>query len=262
MSKLPQISNYGLSAEFLAEEQEWLKHCLEGKSRLNAETGHQVKTAVAETDLSNLGYDRSINGNIISAINPSLIQELRCLKSHFMGAACTIDRVLDLFEQSGGEGISVADIPTRKERKSQAVQTIDDAPESEDICDGVPEVKDLCDSPGPSTSTTEISGRHRRKIIVGRGSCNSRISSASTPGEIFISNVSREVTVSDLTDFLESTVTILGLYQISHPNACSKSFLLRVPSNDEHRVLDPKFWPPGLECRRFVRPAQGRLARG
>jgi hypothetical protein len=82
-----------------------------------------------------------------------------------------------------------------------------------------------------------------------------------TEGEIFLTNVNESVDVSDLTEFLEPKVRLLGLEQISHPNASAKSFLLRVCLEDEETVLSPDFWPLGLKFRRFVRPKEGRLAR-
>jgi hypothetical protein len=74
-------------------------------------------------------------------------------------------------------------------------------------------------------------------------------------------NVRRDTTTYEVLDYVREKVEVLGLTEISHPNASSKSFLLTVPQRYVDHVLSEHFWPCDVRCRNFVRPVSGRLAR-
>ena len=94
---------------------------------------------------------------------------------------------------------------------------------------------------------------------MGSGPVSPRLSAFSTVGELFVSNVDQDTTISDVFLFLQRKATVVKLNQISHPDARSKSFLLAVPSCEVDNILCPDFWPIGVRCREFVRPTVGRL---
>ena len=146
------------------------------------------------------------------------------------------------------------------------------APKLSEIYDGV-EVGTpscyACSSPFKSAEDTVSSpfsprrrpGRlPRRPCIVGSGPVSPRLSAFSTVGELFVSNVDQDTTISDIFVFLKRKATVIKLSQISHPYARSKSFVLTVPSCEVDNVLCPEFWPLGVRCREFIRPTVGRLA--
>jgi hypothetical protein len=96
--------------------------------------------------------------------------------------------------------------------------------------------------------------------VVGCGPKSEKVRASATVKEVFVTNVSKEVAESDIREFVDKRVTILWLGQVSHPDAASKSFVLTVSLEESHIVLNPQFWPPGIQCRNFIRPKIGHLA--
>ena len=120
-----------------------------------------------------------------------------------------------------------------------------------------------CDYSTSEPSTSEIAARKRlfrRRDVVGSAPRDSRLSPCSRAVELFISNVSKQASLDDVRNFVASQVEVLELGIISHPAAFSQSFLLRVHEDRLEEVLHPSFWPERVRCRKFVRPATGRLA--
>ena len=104
------------------------------------------------------------------------------------------------------------------------------------------------------------SSRPRQRGVLGSASKDPRLPAASITTELFISNVRRGTTVSDIADFLRPKVDVLNLCLISHPDARTQSYLLTISPDLADYVLCSDFWPLGICCRKFVRPISGRLA--
>jgi hypothetical protein len=105
----------------------------------------------------------------------------------------------------------------------------------------------------------------KRKLgdhVVGSASSDSRLPAYTAVSELFLCNVGRSAEISKLRDYLSSkALTVVDLEQISHPESRAKSYLLTVPLKDQDIALDPCFWPQDIQCRTFIRPRTGRLAK-
>jgi hypothetical protein len=194
-----------------------------------------------------------------------VVQELKLLREYLSACAKSADNILNWVEEAGSpstkDDLSVdwkMDAkPKIKESTDQFSHTYQEAesmqqqsPKSPSQDSGVP-----C-SPGPSHCYSQP-----RHCGIGCGPSHPNIRSFASNAEIFVSNVNSSVNVSDLMEFLKLRTSVLGLTQISHPHAASKSFVLEIPFGLEGDVLNAHFWPPGIKFRRFVRPSSGRLAR-
>jgi hypothetical protein len=116
-------------------------------------------------------------------------------------------------------------------------------------------------TPPGRDSFTSPKRRSRNGTIIGCGTMDVRLPAYASVGEIFVSNVAHSARIAGIVQYLKSKpVTMLGFDQLSHPESRRKSFLLRVPLGEKDAVLNPNFWPQGIEVRDFVRPASGRLA--
>jgi hypothetical protein len=201
-----------------------------------------------------------------------LVSQLKSLRCNLSGALSSIDGIIDfLGENSEAMGrMETADdckgetgkIEHPVERKEEAVQTTSGT-EFDSDPSPLKQTNDYCFSPGPSTASSGIFSSQSdstRNTRVGRGARHSKIASSATVAEVFVFNVERSVTVSDLMDYLKGKLTVLGLTQVSHPSAHSKSFVLSVPLEERDAAHDPNIWPLGLQFRRFIRPLVGRLA--
>jgi hypothetical protein len=104
--------------------------------------------------------------------------------------------------------------------------------------------------------------RKRGEHVVGCASSDHRLPAYTSLSELFICNVGRRAEISELRGYLSSkALTVVDLEEISHPESRAKSYLLTVPLKDQGIALDPCFWPQNIQCRTFIRPRTGRLAK-
>jgi hypothetical protein len=168
-----------------------------------------------------------------------------------------------------------APMPTNESSKGSAIRTFSDQcvqadldiPKTPSVTPTKPPLlEDLSNSsPGSSRDSGIGSGvtsgsRFRRNRVTGCGPTDNRVAALTTVRELFIYNLSPSVTYSGLRQYLQASVEVLGLRRISHQNSRSQSFLVTVPVDSEGFLLDPHFWPKGVQCQYFVRPPTGRLA--
>ena len=78
--------------------------------------------------------------------------------------------------------------------------------------------------------------------------------------ELFLSNVRKATSLTDVLKFLGSKVNVLGAETISHPDARAQSYVFTVPIQSTNFMKRSEFWPSGISCRPFVRPKTGRLS--
>jgi hypothetical protein len=116
---------------------------------------------------------------------------------------------------------------------------------------------------GPSDRKNLVASRPRMpRKVVGCARADERLPVCTAVSELFLYNVGRDADNLKLQEFLNSkSLRFLGLDQVSHSDSRAKSYLLTVPLKDEDMALDPRFWPQNIQCRKFVRPRTGRLAR-
>jgi hypothetical protein len=198
-----------------------------------------------------------------------LVSQLKSLRCNLSGALSSIDCIIDFLGETSADNCMDDDckggagkIEPPVERKEEAVQTTSGT-EFDFDPSPLKKTNDYCFSPGTSTAwsgTSSSQSGSARNTRVGCGARHSKIAPSATVAEVFVFNVERSVTVSDLIDYLKGKLTVLGLTQVSHPSAHSKSFVLSVPLDERDAAHNPNIWPMGLEFRRFIRPSAGRLA--
>jgi hypothetical protein len=203
----------------------------------------------------------------------AMIQRLKLLKSHFCSAVSTIDSVVAFLEHSCSKthiGIANDTSSVTVAMVNQSIQVDLEITRGPDLDCSVVAGDDSILEADPSTSmSSRDSGvfhsaaprrNCRRLRMTGQGSKDEKFKAHSNLKELFISNVSCTTEASDILQYLDSKVTVLKLQQISHPKSRAKSFLLSIPLADAG-LFEPNFLPPGVQCRDFVRPLEGRLAR-
>jgi hypothetical protein len=206
----------------------------------------------------------------ISSTSP-LVSELNILRNQLSKSIDVIDRLFGLVQQmelcEKGAGYGFVEHDTRSQKDAEEGELIDLTTKDEDIVDNfrLPD-QNRCAAPGPftlapgATSANKHRSPQRKRPVIGCAPSDFRFKASKTVCELFITNVNRMVTIADALDFLNPKATVLGISLISHPNARSKSFVLTVPMDERYSLLDPMFWPSGVEARDFVRPRIGRLA--
>ena len=71
--------------------------------------------------------------------------------------------------------------------------------------------------------------------------------------EVFVFNVPKVVSTSDIKMFIkDKNVSVLDLFQRSHPDSRRKSFVLRVPSQQARQVMAASFWPASIKVRGYA----------
>jgi hypothetical protein len=193
-----------------------------------------------------------------------LTNELRTLRTQLSGVASTIGHVIDFLESHQAGDIST----TEHDEPAQLIELDVMPPQPAAPLNDASIIQDLLTNAGPSGSPNKLpagtADRQRRRNIIGSGPRDSRVVpslSSVREGELFLFNVHRSISTYEVLDYVRERASVVGLTEISHPNSVSKSFLLTVPSSCVDHVLDSNFWPCDVQCREFVRPASGRLAR-
>jgi hypothetical protein len=186
---------------------------------------------------------------------------LKQLKDQSLAVMIAIDTAITQLEKPNEHPIPCTETETKDVgcgTETAGVETADNMGDS--FAEQPLDCRKLYSPPVSSTSGSVVSPRQRPRSIVGCGPKDPKVTASLSRREFFISNVSIDVTVEDIQHLLGEKVTVLWCDQISHPDSSSRSFLLIVSNADAKIVRDPNFWPPGIECRDFVRPKQGHLA--
>jgi hypothetical protein len=212
-----------------------------------------------------------------SASFMTIIGELKSLKYAMLATVDSIGHAIGFFEENRSFKVSDAStmtIWTEHDATASAICT--DNMTQTDCEDTTATVDRTLDDSGLGLATPSCSSGHyagspaltRRRCdgargITGSGGLDPRVSGCSRRmvGELFVSSVSSSTSLAAMRSFLESKIHVLDLRVISHPAAWSKSFLLTVQPRCIGQLMSPDFWPNGIECRPFVRPAYGRLAK-
>jgi hypothetical protein len=192
-----------------------------------------------------------------------LVDELDLLRVRLLEAAAMIERAVFGVKSFCVDNEAVNPNPIRpvetKNNEAQTMEDFDVATEHPTASAKIEAFRESSVDTGGMSSFS--SGRSIRKgTVVGRGAQDSRLTNATDVAEYFVSNVAKTASIAEILDFLNSKTSVLGLARLSHENARSMSLLLTVPLEEDATVTDPYFWPPGIHCRRFVRPKTGRLA--
>lgn len=224
-------------------------------------------------------------------VSTNVLKELKGLKEKMSDVVVAMSKVIDLLDSNGSgtceNYTATVDVGTTT-AASQEITCIDAETMTKNFtCDRATsytepwEPNELserpehhrpgtvgCRSPvsiGPtmtpiSCRTPKSSGARRRRSVVGTGRRTSDISAWCDVRELFVSNLHPTTSTNDMVNYVKRRATIEHVSQISHPDAISKSFLFIVPGYELDNILCPSFWPSGVRCREFIRPAGGRLA--
>ena len=93
---------------------------------------------------------------------------------------------------------------------------------------------------------TAVYGTRKHATIVGGPKCI----------DLFVFNVDKKVEEDSIKDFLvqEENISVVNVECVSHINSYMKSFKIRVDQMYEAKLMDAKFWPEGIGCRKYVKP--------
>ena len=118
---------------------------------------------------------------------------------------------------------------------------------------------------GPSQKQSEWqTQRHERRkrirdavknsrVVVGTKNDSSDLSCGVEGRNIFVFNVNKKYSDSDLTEFMKASgAEILKIKQISHVEATSKSFKVLIRASDFDSVMSAEFWQEGIKCREWI----------
>ena len=84
----------------------------------------------------------------------------------------------------------------------------------------------------------------------------SKLKGAPSPSrDVFVYRVEKGTEVKDLKDYLENAnVTVREVTKVSREESKYDSFKVETTVSDMYSLLEPDFWPTGIQARRFFRP--------
>ena len=98
--------------------------------------------------------------------------------------------------------------------------------------------------------------RRNASAVTGSGNHNGAFKSAPTPPrELFIYRVDKETCINDISNYIQNKgIQMLDLKCMSHEDALSKSFKLKLSQEYVDALLKEDFWPSGIKVRKFIPP--------
>ena len=78
----------------------------------------------------------------------------------------------------------------------------------------------------------------------------------SAPVDLYVGNISNDITPEAITDYMKSSknLVLLECVKISHPDARSQSFRVKVKGSDHEVAMSAETWPARVKVRTYRHP--------